>query len=262
MKKTLAAISGFLCLASYTITPSFAQDEKPVKKKHDQNVVLGIEAGANFANMNEQYTGNTNSYSFKTGGLLGFVIDAPSSSSNHVYLQPGLFYMLNGTHVSGNDGTANISVKTLELPINILYKSGNPGGNRFFIGAGPYVAYNMGGQSSNADPNTNGGTAQVYNYTFKIGSRHGVDDIKAVDLGLGINTGFQLACGVYFRLRFQKGLSDMSPNEGTTIHTTSIGLQAGYMFHKKGMVQSKGVKKEKEKEKVKKERTRSPLQED
>lgn len=256
MKKTIVILSGILFLAFYTIAPSFAQDDGPAKKKNNQNVVFGIEAGANFANMNVQFTGNTNSYNSKTGDLVGFVIDAPSSPSNQLYLQPGLFYMLNNTHVSGSEGTSNVSINTLELPVNTIFKTGHPGDCRFFIGVGLYAAYNMSGHSLNEPPAGSGTSAN--NYTFKIGSQNGVDDIQAFVFGLGMNTGIELPCGVYFRFRIQKGLSNMSPNEGTTINTSSIGLQAGYMFHNKGMDRGKGMRKEK----VKKERTRSKVQED
>ena len=102
------------------------------------------------------------------------------------------------------------------------------------------------------------GVTQTANNTYKIGSQNGVDDMKATDLGIGLTMGYELARGVYFRFRFQRGLSNMSPNDGTTIHTTSIGLQLGYMFHKKGVVYDMHEKKES----APKTRTRSAHQED
>lgn len=264
MKKNIIASHAIFCLAIFAVLPSFAQDHKndnePARKKPAQNVTMGIEAGFNFANMDVQYDGNVNTYSFKTGIRFGFVIDAPLAS--HLYLQPGLFYAGNGTIVTYNDGTysgsSNATINTLELPVNLLYKLGDPGGNRFFFGAGPYIGYNVSAKSVDVTTDLSTGVGQTTTSTFKIGSQNGVDDFKAIDFGLGLNVGYQLASGLFFRFRFQRGLSNMSPNDGTTIHTTSIGLQVGYLFPAKGAAHSSSAKKER----ARKEHSRNAVQAD
>lgn len=185
---------------------------------------IAPELGLNMANMAIKGTSTT----MKAGAALGAVIDF--SLTDNLTLQPGLFYMMNGASMTGG----SISVNTIQIPINVIYLLGDEGDNRFFFGAGPYLGYNIGG---NIKPS--GGSSTSLN----IGSDKLKDDIKAMDFGLGVNVGYLLASGLFFRAHYQTGLAELSPQDGGSIKTSGIGVTAGYYFGAKKDKKSKGGKK-------------------
>ena len=239
MKKIIIT-PALLCITLLAAAPSFARDYKSDEQKtharrgHKPPITFGIEGGLNIATMDEQYYQNDNAYAYKAGLRLGAIVSIPINEN--FYLEPGLFYAANGAKTSYNDGrysgTSTLNINSLEIPLNVIYKFGEPGDNRFFVGAGPYIAYNISAHISGTDIDHRDNTYTSYSDTYLIGGTNGVDDIRTVDLGFGVNAGYQLSNGLFFRIRAQRGLANMSPNSGTTLHSSSIGLQVGYFFHK------------------------------
>ncbi len=144
------------------------------------------------------------------GFRLGIIADLAIAGDN-CYLQPGVLYAHNGTTLQQNSYTLTasghyMSVKTIEVSMNVLYKFGNPGNSRFFIGGGIY-----GGKNIHSDA--------IY-----INS-------SSFDIGGGINAGFELKQGLLFRATAQKGfLTPRSYN--ITVQSSNIVLTAGYLFNR------------------------------
>ncbi len=192
-------------------------------------IVIGAEAGLNLSNYyfkHDQYSWNNDMI---IGGRIGGIVDI--ALSDQLYFQPGLFYAMNGTKATYNNGFAHshetIGLNTVELPANILYKTGDPSSGRFFVGLGPYAGYNISGNITNT-------SADMKNRAVNIGSNKNNDDIKPLDFGVGANVGYELACGFFVRLRYQIGLFNLTPNTnaGASIKSTSYGLNVGYLFKK------------------------------
>ncbi len=110
---------------------------------------VGITAGANFSNAYiEDDIGNIAETRYTTGLRIGLTVDVPLFSV--FYIQPAAVYAQKGYRqdynwFSGMDNDFEASVSYIELPVNILYKSKWGFGN-LVIGAGPYLAYGMGGK--------------------------------------------------------------------------------------------------------------------
>ena len=194
---------------------------------------------------------NISQYRISSGGVspsldpafamrLGGVADI--GCSDNLSLQPGIFFVMNGfnyTETVPFFGTASLKEKinTIEIPINLMYKFGEPGSNRFFIGAGPYIGMNVGGNQ----------TASFFGLSstqsLSIGNDSTTNDLKRMDVGVGLNLGYELAMGVFFRARYQMGLSNLAPqgDADNYIKSSSYGVSIGYMFHSKST--KKGAKK-------------------
>ncbi len=223
MKKTILALALIAFAASsnaqiiYTINGQTSNAAAPADDGK-RGIGFGPELGLNMADMAFKPAGGTTT-SFKPGLAIGGIVDF--SFAKNFYLQPGLFYLMNGAKYSNpsNSGTDNLN--TIQLPINVEYKLSKPGKNRLFFGIGPYIADNISGMTKS------GGKS----YTAKIGSDK-MDDIKALDYGAGINIGYELAMGFFARAHYQMGFANLDPSgiSGSSTTTSAIGVTVGYLF--------------------------------
>ncbi|MCW3120734.1 MAG: hypothetical protein JWQ38_226 [Flavipsychrobacter sp.] len=203
-------------------------------------VSFAPELGLNISQYRMSYAGISPSLDARFGLRLGGVADIGFNDNWSV--QPGLFYVMNGfnyTETIPFFGTAELKEKinTIEIPVNVMYKFGDPGGNRFFIGAGPIIGMNIGGQQEASFAGLS--TSQ----SLKIGSDSTNSDLKMLDIGVGINLGYELSSGLFFRGRYQMGLSNVAPggDADNYLKSAGYGVSIGYMFH--GKTAKKGTKK-------------------
>ncbi len=197
-------------------TPKSPNDKGP-------GCLFALEIGANAANYYFSQPGYNYDNTFTVAGRFGGVLDI--ALSRHLFLEPGLFAVVNGTNLTYNNYIPeHVYVYSGELPINILYKLGNARGNRFFFGLGGFLGYNFAGSNSNT-------TSSIYPTDIKVGTNKN-DFIAPLDYGVGANVGYQLKNGLFFRARYQLGLANLSPDNSNNskITSTSVGLQAGYFF--------------------------------
>jgi hypothetical protein len=187
---------------------------KPVADTKKQGVAFGPEIGLNMADMALKSV----TTSMKAGLAAGVVVDF--GFNNHFYLQPGLFYLMNGCDVSKTTyiPSYSINLNTIQLPVNVLYKLSKPGGSRIFFGIGPYIAYNISGTSKSGSTSS----------TITIGDK--ANDTKPLDYGAGINVGYQFAMGLLVRVHYQLGFANLTPTSGSTETSSGLGLTVGYFF--------------------------------
>ena len=233
MKKIILAASLlFICQASsyaqviYTIGDQDAkQDKQPTDTK--RGIAFGPELGLNMANMAVKSGGTTASTSFKAGLAIGGVVDF--GFTKNIYLQPGVFFLMNGCNFSGSGAysvSGSYDINTIQVPINVEYKLNKPGGNRLFFGIGPYIGYNISGTQKTGSTST----------TLTIGSDSASGaTIKALDFGAGINIGYQIAKGFFARAHYQMGFANLAEkgtgaNSSNSMTTSAIGVTIGYLF--------------------------------
>jgi long-subunit fatty acid transport protein len=160
---------------------------------------------------------NTAGVSPSTKGKLiasnvGFLMEAPFA--NKFAIQAGLSYNPKGVKTTLGSTESNISLDYLEIPINVFYKVTD----KFSVGAGPYVAYALGGGSV-----VNGKDVAV---------KFGTGENKRLDFGVGFTAGYEVAKGSIISLNYSLGLIDISDNSNVSIKNRGIGISYIFFFGK------------------------------
>lgn len=208
-----------------------------------QWIRVGPEVGANWSrfNVDDPYADNADfgaRIGWKVGGIVDIGFDRMFS------IQPGVFFNQKGStdkyseHLGGTYATYNnkVRVNYLELPLNFQLKFGRPRRGQFFIGAGPYVAFAIGGEvKERRTLRENNGTPIVTTsdqYDLEIGDNAQRDDIKGTDAGLNLNLGFQAPRGFFIRGNSGIGLTNIVPGGGDdyTWKNLSMSLTVGMLF--------------------------------
>lgn len=212
-----------------------------------QSMSIGPEAGVNLSTMTAKYNGVENSGEYLPGLKIGGVFDIGLSPM--LSLQPGLFFQMKGykndfssTVVINNltyNQTENATVRAnyLEIPLNLQLNI-NAGPGDFFVGAGPYAAFAIGGSISTKTSRTlaigTDGTTTTTEHSrdLEVGENAATDDIKGTDVGLNLNTGFKWHSGLLVRGNAGFGLMNIQPggNDMNLLRNFSVALSVGYMF--------------------------------
>ncbi len=187
---------------------------------------FGAEAGFNASDYHVKMSGNTASTDYKFGARVGILSDI--ALSDNFYFQPGVYYLNGGYKTTITGGTVETIVHSIQIPLNIQYKIGALGSNRFFVGAGPYVDWNKDGYS-----HLRAGSIDSRS-DLKIGSTV-IDQLKAIDLGIGANVGYQITEGLFVRFRYQMGFLNLYPGgvPNSSIKNTGFCLSAGYLLYRR-----------------------------
>ncbi len=231
-----------------------------------QQIRYGLEIGAHLGNLVQEIP-NPNNGS-PTGTLQKDHIDARPNLglraglvadigvSDNFSIQPGLQFVMKGarnefslteTNASGREFKTQVqdllNINYIELPINVQYKT-REDGTGFFVGAGPYVGYAFSGKRSlQTETSRKGGgltdsTAKTQSDDpLDFGDNAG-DDIKNLDVGIGLNVGYMLPAGAFVRGYGQYSFSNIYPVAESDYETKNygFGITLGYMFGgKKGM---------------------------
>lgn len=160
------------------------------------------------------------SVDFKPNFRLG--LNVSSAISNNLQVQFGAFYSGKGAKQTLLGTTVQMDLSYIEIPVYINYMTGEDGGNRFFVGAGPYLGYCIGGKWKA------GGTETK----LEIGSDETKDDIKPLDLGININAGYLLSNNFYIRGQYGIGLANNIPggDANNSQKNTGFAISLGYNF--------------------------------
>lgn len=172
-----------------------------------------LQAGINLANISVTDNGRVDDSKMLSSFQVGIVGDFPLASI--ISFQPGILYTGKGSKIqNGTEGTNGYYKQTfnphyIEIPANIVFKTPAVTGNRFFVGAGPYLAIGVGGQTKTEGQNLLG------SYSVERDIRFSDDDPTTLDEEEG--TGFNIV------KRFDYGL-----NGTAGIETKSMVLSVNY----------------------------------
>jgi hypothetical protein len=179
---------------------------------------FGIQAGITSAFINGRLDGLTLSSDAKAGFTAGFTTS--SLIEKHWSIRPELNFTQKGAVINFTDEAIkyNTTFNYLELPVNMVYSFKG----KFFLGAGPTIAYALSGKYKITGMYTESGD-------LKFGS--GSDaDYKPVEFGFNILAGYQLASGIFFTANYNAGISNISADDSEKDHSSYLGLRIGYMF--------------------------------
>ncbi|MBA3829981.1 MAG: PorT family protein [Taibaiella sp.] len=205
MKKVLLSIA---CLLSITAVKA--------------QIRFGPEIGLNMATAVEAGY----SSSFKFGVRAGGIVDIPLG--DHFALQPGIFYTMMGSKYTGSialgGSSGDLTLNYIYIPIDVLYKFGESGDGRFFIGLGPEIGYCLGGKE----------TLGSASYTLKVGS--GKDaNVKPLDYGLNGLVGYELPMGLTFKVGYYAGFADIQSDASKSLGASTtlnyaLQISAAWLF--------------------------------
>lgn len=137
------------------------------------------------------FTGDFDNADGRTGFYVGALVDFALADNFH--LQPEVLYSA--------EGAKDAKLDYIRIPVMFKY-------------------YIMEGLNLQAGPEV----------AFKVAAENDLFDAatKSVDFGLGIGGGYDLTNGLFFDIRYNLGLSNISEND--TIDFKNTGLQAGLGF--------------------------------
>lgn len=192
-------------------------------------VAFGPEVGFTISSMKVDDTSSVTdiSKSASLGSIkAGFIVDL--GLTKKLSLQPGIFYTVKGGESNMATktiiGTISVPVLTvvnyIEVPVNIQYQIVDVKMVKVFAGAGPYFAMALSGKTKTAGVESD----------LKIGTA-ATDFIKASDLGVNINAGALLKFGLFARLQYGMGLTNVaSQPDAMTVKNGTFCVSVGYLF--------------------------------
>ncbi|MFA6151240.1 MAG: porin family protein [Chitinophagaceae bacterium] len=177
------------------------------------------EIGYQFSKTRYEIAGARDNGAFKQGIRAGASIGLGVMS--HFELRGGAFFSGKGGKADFLGSDVSHTINYIDIPVFLNYITGKAMGNRFFIGAGPYWAYTIGGSSK----------ALGIKRDLEIGSQI-TDDVKPMDFGLNANAGFILFNGIYIKGMYAHGLKNILPagNSNNSIRNATLSVSLGYNY--------------------------------
>ncbi|SFE70901.1 Outer membrane protein beta-barrel domain-containing protein [Chitinophaga sp. CF118] len=157
------------------------------------------------------------------------------------HLQPVLRYITKGTYfeplaqqqatASGESGN-RIAIRYLEMPVNLLYKFQFPG-FKLAVGAGPYIAYALGG-NYRTDIIDNG---KIVSHEKRSLGFENADNVISPGLYLdrwdgGINTtiGLELNNLVNIGVNYSQGMINLDNSAAYKVKNSYVGISVGVLL--------------------------------
>ena len=165
---------------------------------------------------------NTSNVSFHVTGFADMPV-APNFS-----VQPGVSLQGKGAkyNVSAGDASGDVSVNlmSVEIPVNAVYYIPVGYTGSVFLGAGPYVGFNVSGKLK--------GTADGNELVNEDLSFTGDDkDMNLIDAGVNFLGGYKFNNGLLLNAGYGLGLTDLTPNNnGNSNSNRVLSFGVGFQF--------------------------------
>jgi Outer membrane protein beta-barrel domain len=121
-----------------------------------------------------------------------------------------------------------LTINYIDVPVNVLYKTGVQGKGRAFFGIGITPSYIIGGRNKLKADGVSNDTA--YHTTIDREIANG-KPVGMFDIGVNLTGGYELPTGLFFRIYYTAGMKDIGL--GREIDKNRMwGVSAGYLFGK------------------------------
>jgi hypothetical protein len=160
----------------------------------------------------------------RTGFTVGVFADVPLTTDFR--FQPALNFVQKGYKVEDDIESGKVNFNYLEVPLNFVFNI-----KGFFIGAGPSISAGLSGRAKYVDKLD---PALSENEKIKFGS--GEEEVKRMEFGANILTGYQTSGGFMFSVNYNLGLNNIqNGNESDvgTIKNKYFAVKIGYIFNTK-----------------------------
>lgn len=193
-------------------------------------ISYNAKAGLNLS----RYMGNKSEQSdIKPGLRLG--VGMEYQFCDYFSLQPSLFFSQKGTKYSYTEGMTNgytsykstINQYYFEIPVNAQFRFKLGEKSNLILAAGPYIAYGVGGKTSEEiEETTTNRIVKDYN-KFDTFSKKGTD-LNRFDAGWNVVVGAEVN-KIIFSVESQFGLLDLQ-DDNTDLSNMSFSIMVGYKF--------------------------------
>ncbi len=164
-------------------------------------------------------------------GRIGCMIDAPFTQ--HIYFQSGLFlsqkghkrtygFRVSDSTYESVDRSFNLTY--IDLPLSIVFKTGEQGKGRMFLGAGATMSYLLTGNDKLHAQGKYKDTA------FNVNATAPADDLlRKFDIGATFIAGYELPTGLLFKIYYTSGVKDLGKTSEVD-KNRMWGVAVGYTF--------------------------------
>lgn len=172
MKKFFTAL--MFAVALLTAAPSQAQ------------VKFGLKGGLNVTDMSlsKEVVDPSNKTGFFVGPTVKFTLPIVGLG-----IDASALYDQRDAKLKGEDGSENVSLRSINIPINVRYTFGMSSLAAIYLAAGPQFGYNIGDKNIFSDEDGNGFSLKKSNFSVNVGA--GITLMSKFEIGATYN----IACG-------------------------------------------------------------------
>lgn len=172
MKKFFTAL--MFAVALLTAAPSQAQ------------VKFGLKGGLNVTDMSlsSEVLNESNKTGFFVGPTVKFTLPIVGLG-----IDASALYDQRDAKLKGKDGSENVSLRSINIPINVRYTFGMSSLAAIYLAAGPQFGYNIGDKNIFSDEDGNGFSLKKSNFSVNVGA--GITLMSKFEIGATYN----IACG-------------------------------------------------------------------
>jgi hypothetical protein len=199
-----------------------------------------LRAGLNFANVSVTDNGRVDEANSLTSFQVGFIGDWKIGTSL-LSIQPGVVFTGKGSKIQrGNPGQVGYYKQEskpyyVEIPVNFVFKAPLGKGNKFFAGAGPYMAIGVSGKTTTESALFSGERSIEFSNddptTFNQEEGTGFGVLKRFDYGLNATTGLEgnnVVLGVHYGLGLAKIQSGQNNGEDNNNKHRVLSITLGF----------------------------------
>ncbi len=172
MKKFFTAL--MFAVALLTAAPSQAQ------------VKFGLKGGLNVTDMSlsSEVLNESNKTGFFVGPTVKFTLPIVGLG-----IDASALYDQRDAKLKGEDDSENVSLRSINIPINVRYTFGMSSLAAIYLAAGPQFGYNIGDKNIFSDEDGNGFSLKKSNFSVNVGA--GITLMSKFEIGATYN----IACG-------------------------------------------------------------------
>ena len=172
MKKFFTAL--MFAVALLTAAPSQAQ------------VKFGLKGGLNVTDMSlsSEVLNESNKTGFFVGPTVKFTLPIVGLG-----IDASALYDQRDAKLKGEDGSENVSLRSINIPINVRYTFGMSSLAAIYLAAGPQFGYNIGDKNIFSDEDGNGFSLKKSNFSVNVGA--GITLMSKFEIGAT----YTIACG-------------------------------------------------------------------
>lgn len=198
---------------------------------------FGVKAGMNMSNASIE--NKEADPKFKIGYQIGLTVDY--SLTQNWLIQSGLSFTTKGSKIDdffagkmlGGDGkgsTLSFNQQYFQLPVYGAYKVNVSDDFNVVIGAGPYIAYGIGGKEKyKLNNGTFGDGSNEKKYDTFGNGEDGGEELNRFDFGLGLNVSAEYG-KIVVGLGYEHGITNIAESDYEKYRNRNASLTLGYKF--------------------------------